>query len=81
MQKLCLILSWICLIPMTNIAQELSKLGEVSKEELTLKECSFDKDANAIIFLHEAVSDHDFNGQLVTTHHIRLKILKEAGLG
>jgi len=80
MQKICLVLAWIFFTPMTNIAQELSKLGDVSKAELEMKECAFDKDANAITFLNEAVSDHDYKGQLITTHHIRLKILKESGL-
>ncbi len=63
-----------------SFAQELSKLGEVSKEELALKECAFDKEADAIIFINEARSDYDNLGQLITLHHVRLKILKESGL-
>jgi len=80
MQKIRLILALIFIIPTVNYAQELSKFGDVSKEELALKECAFDKDANAIVFLHEAVSDYDNTGALITIHHIRLKILKESGL-
>ncbi len=61
-------------------AQTFPNLGNVSNSELELKECSFDKDANAIILLHEATSDYDDEYHLVTSHHVRIKILKEAGI-
>ncbi|CAN5357436.1 hypothetical protein BH11BAC3_BH11BAC3_40390 [soil metagenome] len=61
-------------------AQIFPYYGIISGNEKELKECSFDKDANAIILLHEATSDYDDEYHLITTHHVRIKILKEAGL-
>ncbi|MGC4101601.1 DUF3857 domain-containing protein [Ferruginibacter sp.] len=69
----------ILLIPFISFAQDLSEFGIVSGDELNLKECSFDKDANAVILLNEAVSDHDDQYHLITNHHVRIKILKEKG--
>ncbi|MEO6228689.1 MAG: DUF3857 domain-containing protein [Ferruginibacter sp.] len=61
-------------------AQIFPYYGIISGNEKELKECSFDKDANAIILLHEATSDYDDEYHLITTHHVRIKILKEAGI-
>lgn len=65
---------------MASFAQEFPGYGVLSNEEINLKQCSFDKDANAAVLLHEAYADHDEEHHLITTHHIRIKILKEAGL-
>jgi len=64
---------------LVSVAQEFSNYGSLSKEELDLKECPFDKDAAAVILLNEAVSDHDDEYHFITYHHVRIKILKEKG--
>ena len=69
----------VLLFPFISFAQEFLDYGVVSSEEINLKECAFDKDAAAVILLDEAISDYDDNGHLFTSHHIRLKILKEKG--
>ncbi len=58
-------------------AQEFPDYGVLSNDEINLKQCDFDKDANAVILLHEAFSDHDEQHRLITTHHLRIKILNE----
>ncbi|MET0243174.1 MAG: DUF3857 domain-containing protein, partial [Flavitalea sp.] len=62
-------------------AQFFPDYGNVKLSEVDLKECEFDKDANAVILVHEATSDHDERNRLITNHHVRLKILKEPGIG
>lgn len=54
-----------------------SSYGFPASDELAMMSCSFDKDANAIILLHEAFSDYDDQYQLVSYHHVRMKIFNE----
>ncbi len=54
--------------------------GIFSEDELRLKECTFEKDAEAIILLDEATSNHDDEYRLITKRRIRIKILNEKGL-
>jgi transglutaminase-like putative cysteine protease len=63
-----------------SAAQEALPLGQVSTEEIQLKECSFDKSADAVILLDEAKANFDADYKLVTERRIRLKILKEKGI-
>jgi transglutaminase-like putative cysteine protease len=65
--------------PFVSFAQEFINYGNLSAEEINLKECAFDKDAVAVILLNEAVSVHDDESHLITYHHVRIKILKEKG--
>lgn len=51
-----------------------SDYGAISKQEIELKQCSFDKDADAVVIMHEALSNYDEEYHLVTDHHIRIKI-------
>jgi Domain of Unknown Function with PDB structure (DUF3857) len=55
-------------------------MGSYTLDELRMKECSFDKNATAAILLHSARSDYDDQYSLLTTYHIRIKILKEKGI-
>ncbi|HET9277274.1 MAG TPA: DUF3857 domain-containing protein, partial [Flavitalea sp.] len=61
-------------------SQEFSNYGKVTTEELNMKQCSFDKDADAVVLLDEAVSNYSEDYNLITNRHIRIKILKEKGL-
>ncbi len=54
--------------------------GQFSNEELNMKECPFDKDADAVILFDDARSNYDDEYRLITTHRIRIKILTERGL-
>lgn len=59
---------------------EFETWGQLTNEERAMKECPFDKEANAIVLIDEAVSDYDDDRRLITYRHIRIKILKEKGL-
>lgn len=54
--------------------------GKVYNEDKLLKVCDFDKEADAIVLLDEAVSDFNADYNLVTWRHKRIKILKEKGI-
>ncbi|MFI5185388.1 MAG: DUF3857 domain-containing protein [Chitinophagales bacterium] len=58
----------------------LPQFGSYSAEELSMKECSFEKDANAVVLLDEAFSDFDDDWQLITKRRVRIKILNEKGI-
>jgi transglutaminase-like putative cysteine protease len=57
-----------------------SDFGNISNDDLILKECAFDKSADAMILLDKARSFFDEEYHLITERHIRLKILKEKGV-
>jgi uncharacterized protein DUF3857 len=69
-----------CLAVFFTIGQEFPDYGRIKPDEIRLTECSFDKDAEAVILVHEAYADHDDQYKLITKHHVRLKILKEKGV-
>jgi hypothetical protein len=64
----------------TTSAQDSVSYGNVSPIEFQMKECSFDKDANAVVLLDEAHSNYNEQYNLITSRHIRMKILKEKGI-
>ena len=68
------------LLLFTAYSQPFPNYGNVTTEELNMKECIFDKNADAVVLLDEAVSDYSDEYNLVTNRHIRIKILKEKGL-
>lgn len=62
------------------VAQDFPSYGKVTPEELQMKECPFDKEASAVVLIDEAVSVHNDERNLITSRHIRIKILKESGI-
>ena len=77
MKNKLLIYLLVTVAPLCVSAQNFNDYGIVTKEELNLTECPFDKDAPAVILIDEAIADHDQEYHLITHHHVRLKILKE----
>lgn len=76
--------TWICLVALLSLyrahSQKFPNYGQVSAAELNMKQCIFDKNADAVVLLDEAVSDYNDDYNLITKRHIRIKILKEKGL-
>ncbi len=75
----CLLLLMLLLASRSN-AQEFVPFGEFSQAALEMTQCSFDPDADAVILLHEAKSYYNDYYQLITEHHLRIKILREKGI-
>ena len=81
MNKILLLLTVLILSGNLLQAQTFPNFGIISQEERELKECPFDNEADAVYLLHEAVSNYNDQYNLITEHHIRVKILKEKGIG
>ncbi|HTE28846.1 MAG TPA: DUF3857 domain-containing protein, partial [Chryseolinea sp.] len=64
---------------MTN-AQFAFEFGTLEQNDIEIKTCAFDPESDAVILIHEANSDYDGQYNLVTTHHIRIKVLREQGI-
>jgi hypothetical protein len=81
MKQLTLLFTALLLSASSVFSQTFPDYGIISNEEWEIKECAFDKDANSIMLINEAVADHDDEYHLITEHHIRIKILKDKGIG
>ena len=80
MKSLLSILSLLFAVQLS--AQKATKLpdfGKVDAAELTMKECSFDKEASAMMLFNKAESTYDLNGFEQTEHHVRIKIFNKKG--
>lgn len=78
----CLVCSWL-LLAMVNLCTAqttLPEFGDITPAEKTLTECSFDKEADAVVLLDEASADHNDQYNLITNHRVRIKILKQKGV-
>jgi hypothetical protein len=60
---------------------EFPVFGTFSAEEIKMKQCSFDPEAEAVILLDKAVVLHDDDYHMITERRIRIKILNEKGIG
>jgi hypothetical protein len=58
----------------------LPEYGVYTDKEKSLKECPFDKDAEAVVLLDEAFSFYDDEYRLITIRRIRIKILNQRGI-
>lgn len=60
--------------------KEITEFGDFTAGEMNLKQCEFDKDADAVVLSDRANSYYNDNYNLITERRIRLKILKENGI-
>jgi hypothetical protein len=76
-----LVCSWLCLAVVNLCAAQstLPEFGEITVAEQNLTECSFDKEADAVVILDEASADHNDQYNLIVNRRIKLKILKPKG--
>ena len=65
----------------TYSQMQFPEFGSFTSEQIALKKCSFDPEAEAIILLDKAFISHDDdNGHMITERRVRIKILSEKGL-
>jgi hypothetical protein len=64
----------------TSAQSKLPEFGVYSSDELSMKECPFDKDADAVVLVDEAFSNYDDEWELITSRRIRIKILNERSI-
>lgn len=60
--------------------QKIGAVGDYTQAEWDMKVCSFDTEAAAVYLDYEAVTDYDAEYRMITTYHIRLKILKDKAI-
>ena len=80
MKKRPVLIAVVLLCRIHLMAQEYGSYGNITTEEKQLKICSFDKEADAVILVDEATSNYNEEHNLITQHHIRIKILREKGI-
>src|SRR5262249_12747319 len=69
----------ICLAAQKNKNNhDVPPFGKIEKTDLEMKECDFDKNAEAIVLLDDAEYDFVDDGQM--TRRVRVKILSDKGL-
>ncbi len=67
------------LIPFFAFTQDaFPDFGKPTAEELRIKTCLFDPEADAVVLKHEAISEFSWSGKIFTQHHFKIKILKES---
>ena len=59
---------------------EFPSFGVFSPEDINLKQCSFDPEANAVVLLDMAIASYDDDQHLLIETRVRVKILNEKGL-
>jgi hypothetical protein len=69
---------FICLRAYTQM--DFPEFGKFTAEEISLKQCSFDPEAEAIILLDKAVVNYDDDYHMITERRVRIKILNEKGI-
>jgi hypothetical protein len=75
------ILTIALLVVCSNVhAQFDDSYGKLRPEDVTIKECSFDPSASLVITLDEGLTVYNTLQNQVTYRHVRMKVLKEAGL-
>lgn len=82
-EKIKIAALFICLflLSLNGIAQkEVTDFGVFTTDEMNLKQCEFDKDADAVVLFDKATSNYNDEHNLVTERRIRFKILKERGI-
>jgi hypothetical protein len=80
MRKTLLTFIFLTFLFLAGAAQDYPDFGIPTTQDIDLKECPFDKEATAVVLMHEAFSYSQDNLQLITTHHVRIKVLKQAGI-
>lgn len=59
---------------------EFPAFGSFTAEEVNMKQCSFDPEADAVILSDKAVAGYDDNYRLITERRIKIKILTTKGI-
>lgn len=79
MKRLVCSCLWLAIVNLCVAQAPLPEFGEISTAEQTITECSFDKEADAVVIFDEASADNNDKHNLIVNRRIRLKILKPKG--
>ncbi|WP_276482946.1 DUF3857 domain-containing protein [Paraflavitalea pollutisoli] len=79
--RLLVLLILLCSLGMAQAQPDFETWGKITPEERALTVCAFDSEAVAVVLIDEAINDYNDERHLITYRHIRIKILKEKGVG
>lgn len=79
MKSLVCSVLWLAIVNLCAAQKTLPEFGEITASERALAECSFDKEAEAVVIFDEASADYNYQHNLIFTRRTRLKILKPRG--
>jgi len=80
LQHFAFVLVYYLCCPGLSAQTKVPDFGQFLAEDFTLKECSFDKTADAVVIFDQATANYNDQYNLVTERRIRFKILKEKGI-
>ncbi|MEO6455137.1 MAG: DUF3857 domain-containing protein [Ginsengibacter sp.] len=80
MKLILLYCTLLFLISFSYAQEQIPEFGQFGGAELYIKECDFDKEADAIKLFDVAYGSYNDSYNLITTRRIRFKILKEKGI-
>jgi len=79
MKSLVCSLLLLAIVNLSAAQTTLPEFGDITAAEKALTECSFDKEADAVVIFDEASADHNDQYNLIVNRRTRLKILKPRG--
>jgi hypothetical protein len=79
MKRLVCSCLWLAIVNLCVAQDPLPEFGEITAAEQNISECSFDKEADAVVLFDEASADNNDQHNLIVNRRIRLKILKPKG--
>jgi len=71
---------FLCIHIVSYSQADFPTFGSFSAEEINLKQCPFDPEADAIVLLDKAVANYDDDYRLITDRRVRIKILNQKGI-
>lgn len=80
MKLICLLTLFVSLQSLLFAQTGVPEFGDFTRDDLALKECAFDKNADAVIIFETGLSNYNDEYNLVTEKRVRMKILKEKGI-
>jgi hypothetical protein len=81
MKRLVCSCLWLAIVSFCSAQKELPEFGVITAEERAITECSFDKEADAVVLFDAASADYNDRYNLIVNRRIRIKILKSKGNG
>ena len=78
--KTTFVTTFIFICSLSYSQSDFPRFGEFNAEEIAVKQCAFDPEAEAIILLDKAVANYDDDYHLLIERRIRIKILSDKGI-
>jgi len=78
--KATVLAAFIFIYSLAHSQSDFPPFGDFNAEEMSIKQCAFDPEAEAIILLDKAIANYDDDYHLIIERRIRIKILTDKGI-